>query len=421
MSEQLRNLLAALFCLLLLVMLVAPQPQVQPDSVPNTEDKKSRGFYVLSAWLERSGYSVVSHRYRYDALIHRDQESMLVVQLPTTETIQDREMEALADWLAQGNQLTLVVESSFFISDAPLRSFLFGLGIDLGFRSSDEAEDDSGQLDEQVGEEVDEGLPDMADIEEAFDYSPIEYRSAFDHPLFDGVPTYRLFKALELSVDQFDADVEATALYVNPDSGDGVAWLLRTERYPNGIFILGHEQFLNNEGLRTRRSQQFVRNLMENFVSRTEVVVFDDFHHGLSELYDVNALLADSRFQWSVFAMLLLWLIYIALYNLRLGPVVEPSVRLSNREFSMAAGNLYARHTEDSEVNQQLIKAFNNKYRLKHRLPRTGESVCGHMQTNPIFQRVDALNLNRLEQNTSMDPMKTQGVLFSLYRRLESV
>ena len=210
-------------------------------------------------------------------------------------------------------------------------------------------------------------------------------------------------------------------LYSNPENDQGIAWLLRSNEFTGSAFLLGHHHFLNNEGLQEDQNRRFAKNLFEHFVAPHERIIFADYHHGLSNLYDADALLADTRFQLSCLVLLLLWFAYVVLHNVRLGPVRRSRTALSNREFANATGRLYARHTDDDEVNLQLLRAFNNAYRKRHRLPRNGRSVLEHMRTNTLFARADIAGLHQVEQNPDLNPMKTQNVLHSLYRRLETL
>jgi hypothetical protein len=234
------------------------------------------------------------------------------------------------------------------------------------------------------------------------------------------VASISLQNAVNLFAFQFASEVEVVPLYTDLSTGSGPAWLLRSAEYPGGIFVLGHSDFMSNQGLLSTEQQVFAKNLFEQFVARDETIIFADFYQGLSELYDIQALLSDSRFHMSLFAVLLTWLAYVVFYNMRLGPVWTPRLKLSNRDFSMAAGNLYARHTDNAEVNQQLLKRFNNTYRHKHRLAKNGRSVLAHMQTTHLFSRNLQSQLQHLETHLNTEPMKTQRLLHTLYQRLDT-
>lgn len=413
MSEQLKNLLAALAALLLLAILLSPGQQIGPTSFANTQDKDERGLYAMSQWLQASGYKVISHRTRFDSLMQYSQAATLVVNLPTSTAIQFRDFDTLQTWLRSGDQLIVVVDNSYYNGEEELRLFLQSLGIWLSHSDTSDPEESGAEQsdDDQSDEQLE--FPD-------FNFENVEYSAFSEHPLFNDVASISLQNAVNLFAFQFASEVEVVPLYTDLSTGSGPAWLLRSAEYPGGIFVLGHSDFMSNQGLLSTEQQVFAKNLFEQFVARDETIIFADFYQGLSELYDIQALLGDSRFHMSLFAVLLTWLAYVVFYNMRLGPVWAPRLKFSNRDFSMAAGNLYARHTDNAEVNQQLLKRFNNTYRHKHRLAKNGHSVLAHMQTTHLFSRNLQSQLQHLETHLNTEPMKTQRLLHTLYQRLDT-
>ena len=146
--------------------------------------------------------------------------------------------------------------------------------------------------------------------------------------------------------------------------------------------------------------------------------IFDDFHHGLSNLYDTRALWADPRLWWSLLALLIFWLAYVAFFNARLGPASVAATVVSNAAFTERTSRLYARHTPTEQVNRALIATFNNAYRRRYRLSANGYSVLTHLRLNHRFSAELATLLEQLEQKLNVDPGITQRQLVRLYRIL---
>ena len=434
MGERIRNLLGALAALVLLFVLVAPPSQIEPRSKPTSDDNRASGYSVLNQWLQASGHKVVSHRYRFDRLNDYPGKNILLLTFPFHTPVQRNEWVELIEWLSLGNRLViladpLTTDSWAYSADRDTHRLFSELGVNAPGSSistdctdTDQAEcsePDLHQTIEQPNAEEDnetvarQVLDEIRTLTEAQNFSP-----AFAHDLFSGVEGIELVRPWTLPDDHFDASTELAVPLLRADSDGSVAgWLLRTEAIPDGFFIFTDADIFNNQGLAEVGQQHLAGNFMYLYAAPGGRFIFDDFHQGLSDLYDAKAFFADSRLWWSILALALIWFAYVGFVNARLGPVRDEDAEISNASFARRVAAVYARHTPIDQVNKRLLQGFNDHYRRQHHLPTTGESVLRYVREDYHYDERDVTLLELLEEKRQMNPLKTQQQLSQLYRK----
>ena len=112
--ERILLAVAAIICVVMVYGLFRPQSasdEPQP-SMPTTLDRGPSGLHGLYTWLERSGIAVHSLRRRYDTLNKlprgSDPGNLLILMWPQTYPARAGELQALCEWLSQGNHVLIL-------------------------------------------------------------------------------------------------------------------------------------------------------------------------------------------------------------------------------------------------------------------------------------------------------------------------
>lgn len=422
MNERTKNLLAALAALAIVATLLAPGQRFAPASIPTTEDTETAGYAALFRWLEHHDREPISHRARFDRLGGYGSGNLLVMTWPFARHVELEEWDNLKQFLNDGNRLLLLAapmgSERWAIGGSPALDEVYEqLGINCGCTPPDETALETKEPAAVRSEGTTEDDAHAESISRLFSSNPLKFYPAVDDPLLDGVEVVNLERTVGVPTN-FDDTVSATPLLKREDGTPGAAWFLSTDVVPAGLFLFTHPDLLNNEGLSQAGPRDLVRNLISQFVSDEGHIIFDDFHHGLSDVYDAAAFFSDPRLWWSIFAVMLLWLLYVVFYNTRLGPVIEQAEEISNAAFAGRTGTLYARHASTQQVNRKLLESFNNQYRRRYHQPPDGESVHGLIADDYRFNDQDRRTLENIERSPSMSPLRVQNELHRLYLKL---
>ncbi len=348
MKARLRAVALALAALLLLYgVTIGSSPGETEATRPTSVEPGAGGYSALREWLASARIRTASLRGDYDRLdwLTRDYPTgnVLLVTLPGTTSLVDRDIVPLHLWVRAGN--TLIVSAA--LCDAPdwargpqLRALADDIGMLTGLQA--------------VGSSPSLG---------AFLVTPAVSRwvPALRHPLTDGV------RAVEAVSDRVAPSCAvglpggrgALALLGSTDGRGGDrddgAWLL--PRGAGWVVLSAQATPFANRALGRADNARWASNLLRGSLGPGGMVIFDDGLQGAAEPWDLRRLLADPRLHASLGAVMLLWLVWVAGGTRLRAPPAPP--RIPGAAALVAAeGRLLARAVEPRDAASALLDAF---------------------------------------------------------------
>jgi len=383
MRDRLLVLGGAVLALALVIGLLIPQPQQQsqPVSTPTSADRGSAGLAAAQRWLEARGTPIRSLRVRYQGLAdlpapHKGH--LLVMHLPRLRAARPNELDALRQWLARGN--TAVVLAAIAHRPGWLRRAAEatdeGLGpLDAGLERASKARGMAVQALKRRQEQD----PDYAQLE------PL-----VEHPLTRGVERLAVAAPVQPVERNSDGDNPWLGLF----GRDGHTMMFWRAYGEGGLLVSGHPGPFANAVLDRADNAQLLANLVAHTMRDGGHVVFDDFHAGLSRLYDAEAFFSDPRLHATLAFLLAFWLLYAVGYNNRLAPPYAPDRTPRASDFTEAVAGLLARRCRRPAVASALLGHFFDRVRRRHGLPENGRPAWACLEANTA---VDRRRLERLQ------------------------
>jgi len=348
MKARLRAVALALAALLLLYgITVGSAPGETEATRPTSVEPGAGGYSALREWLASARIRTASLRgdYRELAALTRDYPTgnVLVVTLPGTTSLVDRDIVPLHLWVRAGN--TLIVSAA--LCDAPdwargpqLRALADDIGMLTGLDAVGAGQSLGNFL---VTPAVSRWVP------------------ALQHPLTEGV------RAVEAVSDRVAPPCAVGlpsgrgALALLSSTGDSTggrddgAWL--SPRGAGWVVLMAQATPFANRALGRADNARWASNLLRGSLGPGGMVVFDDGLQGAAEFWDLRRLLIDPRLHASLGAVLLLWLAWVAGGTRLRAPPVPP--RIPGAAALVAAeGRLLARAVEPREAAAALLQAF---------------------------------------------------------------
>lgn len=380
MKERLITLLTALAALGLSVFLLAPpQPPAPRVSLPTSEDRGSSGLKGLYTWLQRERVAVISLRKRYTELPRltapAQRGSLLIVSAPARTDITPAERQALKHWIAEGNSLLILgavydrpnwaeSDTDFYELKKLLRDFSWSLVSDTAEPAAPERQDFASKTFKEkvaaVQAEVKAHIPAEERLS-AFSRQPLLF--GVEHVAAQTVPEL-LRKSWALSTENND-NLAFSLLKRSDGKGDAV-WQIKAGE--GQIFLALTPDLFSNTRLNHADNARFFVNLLGQALSKDGKLLFDDYHFGLSELYDPEAFFKDTRLHQTLGFLGVLWILYVIGYSDRLAPVRVPPVKLSMRDFIDATAGFFARRVQQRALAAELVKHLLLDIRLGRRL-----------------------------------------------------
>lgn len=350
MSDRLTTLAGALGALLLLVgLMYVPQP-TPTVSRPTSQEGGENGYLALQTWLQRAGVETRSHRRRFDKL-DADQGlpasgNVMLTTLPYAKPLREDEVQALHRWIEAGN--TLLV--------------LAGLDETVNWHEASLSAEFPDDLAALTGLEFDPLLDDEDE--------PVEVGDLFDghQHTFSPQPLHPLMN----DVAQLRGESDSMTFVWVPRLSETPFFVLRLGRedqygidafweMPRGdghIILSASSTLFSNRMLGEADNAQFFRNILSWHLRPGGVVVFDDMHQGLSELYDPEAFFADPRLHKSIAFVLVFWLLYLLSGSSRLAPRIETSLSARQTDLVSAIGGFMERKLSRSDTGLAMINAW---------------------------------------------------------------
>ena len=383
MTDRLATLAVALGALaLFLLLFVHGEGGLEPKRYvprPTTAEVRGNGYHAASLWLEASGLRSVSLRERIDTLSTRSDlapaGNVLVVTLPGTQIYRVAEGRLLQQWISAGN--TLIVLAA--LADNPDWSAVVG-GVNVGDLNALSGLDfNKFSVDKQATAQASEPeaiLPNRAHAYFAHVGSAL---AAFDPPQEDwsvGIP----FGGFMLSLGH------------ERDSFSGVLWtrLLGAGR----IVVCGMGSLFTDKALARADNAQLFANMIGAHLGTRGAVIFDDFHQGLSAVYDPERFYRDPRLYLTGAILLALWFVWVlGATRLRLSVIRIAAPR--EADLVRAHGGFLARVLPRAVAAQRLLEHFLR--RIRKIMPAQGASgdPWSYLQSSA---RVEPRDLAQLAQ-----------------------
>ena len=269
-------------------------------------------------------------------------------------------------------------------------------------------------------------LTDMRDTVQAFKPSSYRLHPAINHSLFKEtveLETWHTAGAYqykdeidEIQSAYWSVDSESSRLALRLMYGESrqqtAMWLL-----PIGsgwIYLSAFSDLVSNSVLRQHDNARWFANLLTQSLAEDGYVIFDDYHFGLSDLYDPDAFFADKRLHNSLLFTGAFWLIYALGRSPRLAPVKKRMRKPATTDFVEAMAGFFTRRIKPRAIARKLAENLLEDISQHTRLE--GESLWGWLDDHPDVSQHD---LRRLQRASGYAPGRTN--LIQLTRSIDRI
>lgn len=425
MKDRLITLAMAIMALTLSIFLLSPPQPPQPKtSVPTSEDRGKSGHKGMAEWLRQQGVAVTSLRSRFDRLPqgpHEGRGHVLIMSLPAQKEVESSEWRDLQRWLGEGNTLLILGavlwqpdwsqnEACFCDVKPLLEHFGWSLEREDLPQAEENSADDSpsfrGHLAAMQAEikaqiPMDAPLPALA-----------------GQPLTAGVERLSTQVVPRLMQQKWllragANDNLALNLLLRSDGLDVAFWQLSAG---NGqIFLSLAPDLFSNQRLGQADNARFLTNVLNQALAPGAQVIFDDYHFGLSELYDPERFFSDGRLHRSLAFIALMWLLYVAGYSNRLAPVRPHAVKLSMRDFVDVTAGFFARRVPEQALARELLRLFLLDLRQLRRLSDEQQAWLW-LERHPQIDSTDLTALQRVRLGQCVSLLRLTQALQQIRR-----
>ena len=377
MSDRLINIAGMLIALLVLgVLMLPPGDSVFPR--PTSEEDSERGYAALAMWLEHNHIPVQSKRERLRDLPDdpnlTSTGNILLMTMPWDTPLDRDEEEALEIWVSRGNTVLLIA----------------ALNDTLNWS--------------QTGLSLIDDLSNLTSI----DFEPIErddiiVRTGMINATIEltvypesGHPLMHNVAELSASTDQFTNlhnpirsrySSAITRLAEISGYDAGAAWQVHWGG--GSVVLVGMASMFSNRNIAQADNAQFLNNIIDLHLGDGGTFIFDDYHQGLSTLYDPNAFFADARLWWTLAFALGFWAIYMVGSSVRL---VKPSQKIPDPQqidLVNALGGFMTRKLTKIDTGRLIIEEWINELKAKGLIPNQSEPelVWIHLRQLPLLDK----------------------------------
>ncbi len=421
MNDRLITLALALAAFVVVVFLFSANGSQDSEkvSLPTTEDSGTDGLKGLFTWLQREKIPVVSYRKRFSDLANDkslpQSGNVLLANMPTATEIRDSEWNDLLDWLERGN--TLVILGAVYHHPAwasgedcfcDVKEFLGRYDWVLSSKSKSEEEAKPSQnkaanktptkeLPTIKDKTFRESISDLQANVKGYIPQKNQLSASPNLPLMDGVITISVSitpnlreKSWTLTSDNTDNLALRLLNFTGTDKT--AAWLMNAGT--GQIVLLLTPDMFSNTILGRDDNAQLFNNLTNLLLTSKGKLLFDDYHYGLSDLYDPERFFSDTRLHKTLGCLFLFWLFYVIGYTNRLAPVRMPLPKLSSGDFIDVMAGFFARRTSKPTLAEALVKHLLADLGKKRRLPNETEAWLWLEQ----HHRVNVTQLNILKR-----------------------
>jgi hypothetical protein len=412
MRDTLITLAGAILSFIVLVNLMSSQTDQVAVSRPTTEDAGRHGMKAFYSWLAANNLNIHSLRTpvtRIDQQTLPPSGNLMVVSLPFAREPLDSEWLALNNWIREGNAM-LVLASLYNI---PPWS-----GADEWSRENDithaiselTAEEFMLQRDAVEDERTEFSLLDMQESIQAFKPSAYRLHPAIEHSLFSNIselesihtPGLYQYKneSDEIQASYWTIESESSRLGLRLLYGESqqqtAMWLLPVGK--GWIYLSAFPDLLGNGVVKQQDNARWFTNLMSHTIYNGGYVIFDDYHFGLSDLYDPEAFFADHRLHNSLLFIGAFWLIYALGRSPRLAPVRNRSAKPASRDFIEAMAGFFTRRIKPAAIAHELAARLLEDISAHTQL--SGDALWNWLHDHPDISQQDIQSLQRANGRT---------------------
>lgn len=390
MRDRLITLCGALGALLIFVALIYQPEQASRVSLPTTLDHAENGYLGLSRWLTVNDIPQASFRNRFSRLAQDYPEpgNVLLVTFPFTQPARDNELDDLHRWVSGGN--TLVVMAA--LNESPdwalghTEAFIERMG-DLStvfFRAI--PDETTSEDSESTPANINLGTPDIQDP------TAISYTTSASHPLMEN--TYYLSGVTDSITSLWEPIPETggpTPIRVATVDGYDAGGLWQQAYKQGSIVISGSASLFSNRQINEEDNAQLIANLIALHLGEGRSFIIDDYHHGISEIYDPDAFFADARLHSTLLLTLAFWLIYMLGSTGRLGQYTTSAPPLQQSSLVGALAGFLQRKLSAVDAGKLMIESW---LRQTAGVEASIPELWRRLQTMPL---IDAEHLSQLE------------------------
>jgi hypothetical protein len=409
MNDRLISLFGGIAALLIIIALLLPPRELtlENDSRPTTTDRGIHGLQGLRTWLDHNRIPSISLRRRYTSLQIdprlSDSGNLIVISIPQTTEPSRAELDALADWIVQGNHVLLLGA----ISDRPpwslaggnaLESLPRALGFELTSPSTGEAGGEAGSEEESLSANLHEaGAVLLGEDRQTLSLEPV-----FDHPLLEQVGSVATYRSLIHDAPQtilagVHGPRQALLLLRRDDPPGAALWEFRAGG--GGGWFSSHPDLFGNVTLGLADNARLFAHMAASALGEDGHIIFDDMHFGVSDLYDPDNFFRDPRLHNTLLFLGLFWLLYLFGYSNRLAPPTQRDAPPRASEFVEAMAGFFARRMNSVAAGRKILEHFHSDIRSRYRAadPRTPAREL--LRNASTVREGDLRDLDRLEHH----------------------
>lgn len=442
MKDRLITLLGGALSLFVMLGLLLPpsDPASERLSLPTTEDRGSHGLLGLKQWLDANAIPNMSWRRRYAALWVDtgipDSGNLMVISEPQRVPVGRAELTALVNWVRQGNYVLLLSAQQdnppwSLATQEYDQAVLLALGYYFD-EVTDEAETDASD-DDTAGSEtqVEQAHSQRRDVAALADSlwnqerQPLQLEPRLAHPLLQDIERVSTFQSslggtADLRLHGRGAPRQSLVLLQQLDRPLPALWAFRSGA--GGGWVSAHPDLFGNITLGLADNARLFAQLARQALTADGYILFDDYHFGLSDLYDPGNFFRDPRLHTSLWFIGLFWLIYLLGYNNRLAPPAERPTPPHAAEFVEAMAGLLSRRITRVATARGLLEHFQNSLRAHYKMP-TQDDIAALLKRSSKVTAQDQLALVQMQtalaQNRRVDLLKLTRLIDRIKEALQ--
>jgi hypothetical protein len=406
MNERLITAAGALLALMLIVGLFLQPGAEPPVTRPTSAELGPNGYRVLEAWLTVEGVPVQSVRERLGFLSEdHTAGNVFLTTLPHEKPLHENEIVELLSWIARGNTLLILAA----LNDTPDWSLL---------PDSSAVIEDLQQLAGATFEAAIDEQGDMLLLGELFQQTEVELQAVrYDHPLTRDIGALRAHSDSTASIwmPATDSVSPGSPFIREKTSGLDAGWV---DSHGDGhIVTFAVGSIFTNRALTAADNRVLLSNLIHWHMKPGGRALFDDFHQGLSNLYDPEAFYSDSRVGRTILFILLFWFVYVVGTQNRLGSLRSSSSAPRQGEFVAALGGFLARKVSRIDTARLMYERWFEELRERGIL-RQDASPWACLADSPLVDDKDLGRLRAMHQQ-----LQTGGKvdLRQLHNQIQSI
>ncbi len=414
MKDRLITLLFALAAFFLSIFLLMPPPAKQePMSMPTTKDQGAHGLQGLYRWLQINEISVYSLKERYTHLAledFSDSGNLLILSMPQHQKALTSEWNALQDWVGRGNTV-LVLAAGYFAPEwsqqgdcfCEIKKLLRGFDWEINSNIEESDNEDESETNEEVDSDslsFKQKIENIKQELETFFPKKTSLQPQSKHTLLYAVSSVQSkvtpsLQEQEWSIESKKNNLALKLLGLEKPQNLPVMWQI--EAGAGQILLSLTPDLFSNENLNKAKNARFFSNILAQSLAENGQVIFDDYHFGLSNLYDPKKFFGDARLHKTLGFIGLLWLFYVIGYSNRLAPIHIVTEKPSAKDFVMAMAGFFSRRLDKKTLAQELTHRLIHDVR-QHRHLHNDQAAWQWLQQHPSLQSTHLAELQKAEQ-----------------------